>query len=92
MKKLSRRTIVNRIKRGGTLCPTCGCTHSKYIYHDVGYPEVFDQRFCSGCGALLGFSDNSPHFEICEIIRERLNHVTYKGCQTIADEFNNMYL
>ena len=88
MKKVSKTTIVNRIKSGKNICPTCGCTHSKYIYHDVEYPEVFDERFCSGCGALLGFSDNSPHFEICEIIRERLKHITYRECVRIHSEFD----
>ena len=91
MKKVSKATIVKRIKRGLDICPICGCAHKKRVYHDTEYLEIWVELFCSHCGILLCFADQSPFYEVCDIIREKSNHITYKSCVKLAKEFNNKY-
>ena len=91
MKKVSRKTIVNRIKNGKYICPICGCTHSTFCHHYVEYPEIYEETFCSNCSALLAFADNSPYYEVCDIIREELKHITYKECVRIVNEFKQVF-
>lgn len=47
-------------------CPKCGCTHDKYIDHEVGYPEVWIETYCARCGFKTGTADNSPFHHCLE--------------------------
>ena len=87
MKKPSRRTIVNRIKRGDNICPVCGCRKTIYIHHNVGYPEVWDEDYCKRCGQAVGIADNSPYCHICDDIREA-KFISYKICLRIAKQWD----
>ena len=91
MKRVSHKTIVNRIKKGCSICPICGCTHSRYYHYNVGYPEIYNETFCSECNTLIGIADNSPYYDVCDIIRESLKHITYKGCVKIAKKFQRAF-
>lgn len=87
MKRVSHKTITNRIKNGKYICPVCGCTGRRRNTHNVGYPDIWLEETCSRCGRLLCWADNTPTYEVCDEIR-RLKHITYKGCLKIAEWFN----
>lgn len=86
MKRISHKTIVNRIKRGDNICPVCGCRGTRMIDHHAVYPERCIHLLCSRCGQLVEYSDNSPWINVCELIREQ-KHISYKVCRKIAKEF-----
>lgn len=90
MKKLSKTTIVNRIKQGKHVCPICGCKSINRVYHYVEYPEQHDEHFCSNCDVLLGFIDNSPYINVWDIIKE-CKHITYTRCVRIVKHFNDFF-
>lgn len=46
MKRVSHKTIVNRIKRGESICPVCGCRGTRVVDYSE-YPERWVQYFCS---------------------------------------------
>lgn len=89
MKRVSHKTIVNRIKRGESICPVCGCRGTRVVDYSE-YPERWVQYFCSHCGQLVCYSDNSPWIDVCDLIREE-KHISYKVCRKVAKEFEEGY-
>lgn len=90
MKRVSHKTIVNRIKRGENICPVCGCRWTIMVDHHAVYPERSISYFCSHCGQLVCYSDNSPWIDVCDLIREE-KHISYKVCRKVAKEFEEGY-
>ena len=62
MKRISKKTIINRIKVGKHCCPICGCAKSWSTGNMAEYPERWENSFCSKCGQMVIVSDNSPYY------------------------------
>ena len=52
-------------------CPQCGCQSVRWVNHHVEYPCRWEEGFCSRCGLMVWFSDNSPFRHVLEIWPER---------------------
>ena len=69
MKKKSNRVILNRLKKGHTCCPVCGCYDINVYNNGVGYPEIWVDWSCRNCGLLVGGADNSPYWHITDNLK-----------------------
>lgn len=77
MKKVSKKTILKRIKSGNPCCPVCGSRHTHSTGNMAEYPERWVEYYCNKCGQLVCISDNSPYRHICEDIHDKFNHLSY---------------
>ena len=79
MKRISKKTIINRIKVGKHCCPICGCAKSWSTGNMAEYPERWENSFCSKCGQMVCVSDNSPYYHICEDILQNVKLLSVKN-------------
>lgn len=86
MKKISKATIVKRIKHGKKICPICGCNRFKLENYNV-YPEVEYYVSCKNCNVLLEYAVNSPEYSVFDFIKN-LDHISYKSCSKVVELIN----
>ena len=70
-KKISKKQLKKELKEyiayeSATFCPYCGCDHTVYIDHHVGYPEVWIDYYCARCGKKVAYEDNCPYTHILD--------------------------
>lgn len=89
MKKISKKTLIKRIKNGAYCCPICGCCRCWSTGNMASYPERWENYFCNKCKQLVGVSDNSPFIHICDDIRENIKLLSYKKILKFAKDPSN---
>lgn len=99
MRKISNRTLLNKLKSGKVICPNCGCEKS-YVWNGYApFPEVWNVVYCSCCKMALAYQDNSPwttfQDEIKYLVKEGLEKhpLSLKDYRSIFNSFyDNGYL
>lgn len=81
MKKLSNKTIIERIKAKKKCCPVCGSYCCSSTGNMAEYPERWEEYRCSNYDQLVCVSDNSPYIHICDDILDTFKHLSYSGIQ-----------
>jgi len=48
------------------ICPICGCLKTRFVNHNMEWPDVWNENFCTRCGYLINYVDNSPNYSFLD--------------------------
>lgn len=68
----NKNKIVKSILNNEQPCYKCGCLRIENLDHDVGYPEVWIETFCTRCDTYVGGADNSRYEHFSDTIHDML--------------------